>query len=137
MNISRRRLGLVLPGIAVSAGAQGGRLASKTFRMSDIKATPNGTARSWNMVNGETHAGLPLEMHETELPGGLAPHAPHRHIHEEILFIRDGQVEITIAGQKTMLGPGSAAYIASNDEHGWRNAGATPALYFVLAVGRD
>jgi quercetin dioxygenase-like cupin family protein len=105
--------------------------------MEDIKATPNGTARSWNMVNGETHAGLPLEMHETELPAGLAPHAPHRHIHEEILFVRDGQVEITIAGRKTMLGPGSAAYIASNDEHGWRNAGATPAFYFVLAVGRD
>ncbi len=127
----------MLPGIAVQAAAQKGRLPSKTYRVEDIKATPNGTARSWNMLNGETHTGLSLEMHETELPAGLAPHAPHRHNHEEILLVRDGQVEITIAGQKSMLGPGSAAYIASNEEHGWRNAGKTPALYFVLAVGRD
>jgi quercetin dioxygenase-like cupin family protein len=33
------------------------------------------------------------------------------------------------------LGPGSAAYVASNEVHGWRNVGTTRAQYFVLAIG--
>jgi quercetin dioxygenase-like cupin family protein len=136
VNISRRKLSLLLPALA-SAAQQKGKLPSKAYRLEELSSSANGPARSWNMLNGETHTGLQLEMHETELPAGLAPHAPHRHVHEEILLIRDGQVEISIAGRKTLLGPGSAAYIASNEEHGWRNPGSTPALYFVLAIGLD
>ena len=32
---------------------------------------------------------------------------------------------------------GSVAYVASAEEHGWRNVGAGRAHYFVLALGRD
>ncbi len=46
-------------------------------------------------------------------------------------------MEVTINGQATLLGPGSCAYIASNDLHGYRNPGATPSKYFVLAFGSD
>jgi quercetin dioxygenase-like cupin family protein len=138
VNVSRRELGLFLINLTAAAAAQpSGRLPSKTYRLEELPSSGNGPARSWSMLNGETHTGLQLEMHETELPAGLAPHAPHHHVHEEILLIRDGQVEISIAGRKTLLGPGSAAYVASNEEHGWRNPGTTPAHYFVLAVGSD
>ena len=30
---------------------------------------------------------------------------------------------VTIAGRSANLGPGSVAYVASNEEHGWRNVG--------------
>jgi quercetin dioxygenase-like cupin family protein len=56
---------------------------------------------------------------------------------EEMILIREGTMEVTIAGRSAKLGPGSVAYVASNEEHGWHNAGTTRAHYFVLAIGRD
>jgi quercetin dioxygenase-like cupin family protein len=50
-----------------------------------------------------------------------------------MIFIREGTLEVTISGKSDKLGPGSVAYVASNEEHGWRNVGTTTAHYFVLA----
>jgi quercetin dioxygenase-like cupin family protein len=80
--------------------------------------------------------GLPVEMHITELAPGLPPHAPHHHAHEEMIMIREGTLEVTIAGRSTNW-VRSVAYVASNEEHGWRNVGTTRAQYFVLALGRQ
>ena len=74
---------------------------------------------------------------DAELAAGQAPHAPHRHAHEELILIREGALELTMEGQKTALGPGSGVYVASDEEHGFRNSGAVPAKYFVLALGQD
>ncbi len=52
-------------------------------------------------------------------------------------MIREGTLEVTIAGRSTTLGAGSVAYVASNEEHGWRNSGTSPAQYFVLALGQN
>ena len=54
-----------------------------------------------------------------------------------MILIKDGTMEVTISGKATMLGPGSVAYVASNEEHGWRNAGSTRALYFIVSFGGD
>ena len=52
-----------------------------------------------------------------------------------MIFIREGTLEVTISGKSVQLGPGSAALVASNEEHGWRNVGSGRARYFVLALG--
>ena len=44
---------------------------------------------------------------------------------------------MTVGKQTSRLGPGSAVYIASNEEHGWKNVGSATATYFVLALGDD
>jgi quercetin dioxygenase-like cupin family protein len=54
-----------------------------------------------------------------------------------MILILEGIMVVTIAGRSAKLGPGSVAYVASNEEHGWHNAGTTRAHYFVLAIGRD
>ena len=46
-----------------------------------------------------------------------------------------GPFELTINGTSYRLGPGSVGFVRSNDEHGIKNVGATPATYFVVAVG--
>jgi mannose-6-phosphate isomerase-like protein (cupin superfamily) len=50
-------------------------------------------------------------------------------------LIREGKVELTINGASQVLGPGSLGFVRSNDEHGIKNVGSTPATYFVVAVG--
>ena len=52
-----------------------------------------------------------------------------------MFFIISGTVEITISGKATRLGPGSAAFVAANEEHGLHNAGQGPAQYFVITLG--
>jgi quercetin dioxygenase-like cupin family protein len=86
------------------------------------------------MLDGKTQTGYRIEMHQTELAPGMAPHAPHRHVHEELILVWQGTVEVTISGKSVTLGPGSAAYVASNEEHGWRNVGTVQAHYFVLTL---
>ena len=72
-----------------------------------------------------------------ELAPGEMPHAPHHHAHEEMIIIREGTLAVTILGKTAELGPGSVAYVASGEEHGWRNVGNTRARYMVMALGRD
>ena len=102
---------------------------------SQSKRVPENTGRA--VLNGATHTGYPVELHLTELGPGQRPHPPHRHVHEEILMLQTGQLEVTMNGQTTRIRPGSVVYVASNDLHGWMNQGAEPAQYFVIALGGD
>jgi quercetin dioxygenase-like cupin family protein len=138
MHFSRRELSLLLPALAATrAGAQGSALPSKSFRFEDLAVRSSGPNRMRAVMEGATHGGVPIELHITELAPGEAPHPPHHHVHEEMILILEGTVEVTIQDQSATLGPGSVAFVASNEQHGWRNIGTSAARYFVLALGRD
>jgi mannose-6-phosphate isomerase-like protein (cupin superfamily) len=76
-------------------------------------------------------------MHETDLAPGAMPHPAHHHAHEEVFLVREGTLEVTITGRASRLGPGSVAYVASNEEHGIRNPETTHTQYFVIALGTE
>jgi quercetin dioxygenase-like cupin family protein len=138
MKYSRRDLRFVLPALAAAAkAAQKNRLPSKTYLFEDLPVQASGPNAFRQVFDGETHSGFAIEAHLTELAPGEAPHPPHHHLHEELITIHRGTVEVTIAGRSTRLGPGSTAYVASNEEHGWHNVGKDHALYMVLAFGAD
>lgn len=122
---------------ATRASAQKPSLPSKTFKYDDLPVKANGDNRSRAILDGLNRSGFPVELHETELAPGLAPHPPHHHVHEEMLLIREGTLEVTIGQNITKLGPGGVAYVATNEEHGWRNVGTDRAKYFVLALGKE
>ena len=138
MNYTRRDLSKVLAALAaVRASAEGAALPSKMYRYEDLPVRANGANKQRAVFKGETHTGFPVELHETELAPGEAPHPPHNHVHEEMIIIRDGTMEVTISGKSSKLGPGSVAWVASGEQHGWRNVGSTRARYMVMAFGRD
>lgn len=139
MNASRRTLCQALPlllaGLAERAWATEETLTSFARPFDTLPVKQNGKNESRPILNGVTRAGCPLEAHETTLAPGAMPHPPHHHEHEEMFLIEKGAVTVTIAGRSTELGPGSAAFIRSGEEHGIRNTGQEPAQYFVVAIG--
>jgi quercetin dioxygenase-like cupin family protein len=138
MNYTRRDLSKALALLAaVNAPAQNAALPSKTYRYEDLPVKENASNRQRAVFKGETHTGFSVELHETELAPGEAPHPPHSHVHEEMIVIREGTMEVTISDKTSRLGPGSVAWVASNEHHGWRNVGSTRARYMVMALGRE
>ena len=103
------------------------------FEKMPIRTPKNAQIR--DVLKGKLATGESLEVHETTLPPGVAPHPPHHHVHSEMWLIREGTVELTVNGTNSLLGPGSVGFVHSNDEHGIKNVGTTPATYFVVAVG--
>ena len=132
--MNRRNLALIFAALQVRA--QSPALPSKTYKYEDLPVRPsgNGQNKSRPVLDGKTHTGFRVEMHETELGAGLAPHPPHKHVHEEMVIVNEGSLEVTIGEAVSTLGPGSVAYVESNVEHGWRNSGKTRARYYVLTL---
>jgi quercetin dioxygenase-like cupin family protein len=127
---------LLFPVMAAGAAAES-RIASKTIGFRELPVQSSGPNQIRPVLEGATHAGVPIELHITELAPGQAPHPPHHHVHEEMIMILEGTVEVNIRDSSATLGPGSVAFVASGDQHGWHNVGTDRARYFVLALGRD
>jgi mannose-6-phosphate isomerase-like protein (cupin superfamily) len=139
MTYSRRNLCLLVAALAAPplASAQSTVLPSKAFPYQELPVHKNGANESRPILSGQLHDGCYVEVHQTRLAPGAMPHPAHHHLHEEMFLVRQGTLEATISGESTQLGPGSAAFVGSNDEHGIRNSGTTPAEYFVVAFGKD
>jgi quercetin dioxygenase-like cupin family protein len=137
MEFSRRDLAFLLPALTSGQAAAPQVLPSRTMPFDDLPVKKNGPNSSRAMLNGLTHSGFALEVHQSELAPGEQPHPPHKHVHEELVLLWEGTVDYTMNGSTVRLGPGSSAYAASNDLHGMRNNGDKPARYFVIAFGKD
>ncbi len=139
MTCTRRKLGLFLQLLLAAKGhaVEKTPLRAKAYRFEDLQVRAKGQNRSRSILDGTTHTGFPIELHESELAPGAMPHPPHHHEHEEVFLIREGALEVTIAGERARLGPGSVGYVASNVEHGIKNVGTSRAQYFVIALGRE
>jgi quercetin dioxygenase-like cupin family protein len=78
-----------------------------------------------------------LEVHITTLNPGMESHPVHNHAWEEMLLIKEGDVEVSINGQKHRAGPGYLIFFASHDVHNLRNVGDKPATYYVINFYTD
>jgi quercetin dioxygenase-like cupin family protein len=78
-----------------------------------------------------------IEVHVTTLNPGMASHTPHHHPWEEMLLVKEGQLEMSINGKKERAGPGALIFIASHDVHNVTNVGDKPATYYVINFCTD
>jgi quercetin dioxygenase-like cupin family protein len=143
MPLTRRELCSVFPvallpalhAMQNSPSAAQSPLPSAVYPFDDLAVRTANNAQFRDVLKGRLATGESLEVHETTLPPGDAPHPPHHHLHSEMWLIREGTVELAVSGKTYRLGPGSVGFVHSNDEHGIKNVGVTPAIYFVVAIG--
>jgi mannose-6-phosphate isomerase-like protein (cupin superfamily) len=151
MSTTRREVLFLLSGLVSSAIAleglpnqalsnqglsnQDNSLPSATYPFSELPVNKANGAEIRPVLKGKLATAESLEVHETTLPPGAMPHPAHHHVHSEMWLIREGTVQLTINGTSHVMGPGSVGFVHSNDEHGIKNVGTTPATYFVVAVG--
>jgi quercetin dioxygenase-like cupin family protein len=100
-----------------------------------VRSTPIGQVRS--VFSNSTPTLDKFEVHITTLRPGMLSHAVHHHPWEEIILIKDGDVEVSINGQKHHAGPGYMLFYASHDPHNLKNVGDKPATYYVINFCTD
>ena len=140
MSISRRDLSFLIPAIAAAGASAQEKPAKKvlsaaSYKYEDLAVKQNGLNQSRAVFDGLTHSDYPVELHMTRLAPGQMPHAPHHHVNEEVMMLKNGELEVMQGGMTSRVGPGSIVYVQSNVEHGWKNVGTEPAEYFVIALG--
>jgi XRE family transcriptional regulator, regulator of sulfur utilization len=109
-------------------------LGSGVFDWNQLVAKPTKIGARREVFDAPTATLGNLECHITTVNPGEAPHAPHRHPDEELIFIKEGTLEVMVNGVTRQTGPGSVVFFAANDFHGLRNSGTTPATYYVLRI---
>jgi len=147
--LTRRDLCAALPALAVLgsvfsetnyAAADSLSLPSESatfaFDKLAVMRSPNGAATR-PVLRGVTPTGETIELHETTLMPGQMPHPPHKHVHTELMLIREGKVEFIMGNTSEQVGPGGVCYAASNTMHGLKNVGIVAANYFVIAIGTE
>jgi len=119
-------------GVMALGQAQKNLMTSSVFDWEKIpvKETPTGASRDF--FKAPTATLDQLECHVTTVKPGQASHAAHSHPEEELIIVKEGLIESAQNGEVKRAGPGSIIFESSNQLHGLRNAGTTPATYFVI-----
>jgi quercetin dioxygenase-like cupin family protein len=108
-------------------------LASSVFDWNAMKAEPTEAGEVRHVFRAPTATLDELECHITTLRPGARPHPPHVHPNEEVLIVREGNVEVYYQEAWHPAGPGSVIFLTGTDPHGIRNSGTKAATYHVLA----
>ena len=141
MSVTRRELFALLPAVLTPAAllpadaTEGNVLPSAMYPFEKLTPRTSNSAVIRDVLKGKLATGESVEVHETTLPPGGAPHPPHHHLHTEMWLIREGTVELTVEEKSMQMGPGSVGFVHSNEEHSIKNVSTQPATYYVVAIG--
>ena len=139
--VSRRSMAALLPALlAGAAPAEGADVLPSALVNADEAELRqrDGVTTGRLYFQGMTHESIRVELHETILPPGKAPHAAHRHLREEMVIVKEGKLNVEVEGEEPKeVTAGGAIYVASNKMHGWTSTGDSTASYFVVEIGND
>jgi len=112
---------------APSAGDPVGVFAAREMAWEET-----GIGRRTQLMDDPTRTLSQLEIHITTLDPGQSSHEPHRHPNEEVVILREGELEVYVNGATKRIGPGSVMVFLSGDWHSVNNVGDGPATYEVI-----
>jgi heat shock protein HslJ/mannose-6-phosphate isomerase-like protein (cupin superfamily) len=107
-------------------------LASRVFDWASLTPVkiPNGERRQ--VLDGPTATLDLLHVHITSLGVGQASGEPVRHPRDEVLIVKEGDVEVHLDGTTQRAGPGAILFFASGAVTRLKNVGPGPATYYVI-----
>jgi mannose-6-phosphate isomerase-like protein (cupin superfamily) len=108
---------------------------SQTLTPADVKVQPadyegKPTGKIAVYFDGSTATSRNFVSGRFELSPRAEPHPPHRHPEEEVLIVASGQGEIYCDGKTTKIGPGAMMFTGPNVEHGIKNTGDEPLVFY-------
>lgn len=119
---------------SISAVAQKDSLPPAVYSWSNAPVVKTATGESRKLMDGSTLDNARLEMHTSTLLPGLTNHPPRAHSdREEIIIIKEGQLQLIVNENSKILGPGGLALINAGDLQSFRNPGNEPVTYYVIS----
>ena len=98
----------------------------------EMKFLPHDKGGRRNVVDTRTRLFERFEMHITTLNVGLTSHDPHTHTPEEIILVKEGNVEMNVGDKKVKASEGGMVFLDSKISHNLINVGNKPATYFAF-----
>jgi quercetin dioxygenase-like cupin family protein len=132
MKLAILTAGVSLATAAATLTAERQVMRSSVFDWDRLEAKPTKTGAVRSVFKEPTARLDEFELHITTLNPGESPHAPHQHVDEELLIVKEGTLETSQNGVARRAGPGAIIFQASNEMHGLRNVGQTPSTYYVI-----
>ncbi len=132
MTNRREFLSAVAAQSAVSGSGRKRPIANKAISLEDTHGSefPQGAVRMY--LNGPTDQLKDLATGTWRIKPGKSPHDVHQHPEEELLIFTEGSGEITIAGVRQPVKPGSVMYCAANVPHGVFNGPDSEMLFYFV-----
>jgi heat shock protein HslJ/quercetin dioxygenase-like cupin family protein len=116
---------------AAPAAAPKAMLKSQIFEWASLTPTPIPNGERRQVVDGATPTVDLLHVHVTSLAVGQASGEPVRHPRDEVLIVKEGEVEVSLDGTTQKVGPGAILVFMSGAVTRLKNVGTTPATYYV------
>jgi (S)-ureidoglycine aminohydrolase len=107
-------------------------IKSGVYSFSKAKKENKETGYRKPILNGKTVDFKPYSVHYTSVNAGKKSHDPHKHTTEELIIVKEGEIDLTIEGVENKLKVGDVAIIKPNDMHGIVNNGKKKATYMVM-----
>jgi (S)-ureidoglycine aminohydrolase len=133
----------ILPALAclitTNLMAQTDSLQSAVYNWSNLKGQKVETRETKKVLEGSTLDLAHLEIHTSTIGPGITNHplSAHNDV-EELILIKEGNVQVTINDTTAVLGPGSIVFIIAGDKQSFKNISDKPATYYVLSFkGRN
>lgn len=108
------------------------KLSSAIFDWEKLTVTPTPKGMRRDVFDGPSATLDKAHCHITTLNPGENSGEPRKHLQEEFIVVKEGQIEATYDGKSQTIGPGSVIFFAANAVTRLRNAGTTPATYIVF-----
>src|SRR5262249_59249795 len=143
MKFSRRDFGVLFPSLLAAQAAPTNNdvehlplMKTERFGFDELPVTTNGKNKQRRMFTAKTHTGFKIESHQSDIAPGDVNHPPHQHLREEMMLIREGVMELTIAGKPYRLGPGDVGGIGPDERRNAENSGTTRARCSIVHTAR-